>query len=91
MNLMTSADARVDYKADFAQDLKFRTMHPAIELMQSQNLLYLFPRIAEHLLTVLPSLWGPTHPKSSKLGLGRVIVEATQTSLKACELLLQTH
>ena len=32
------------------------------------------PTSAEHLLAAFPSLCGPTHPKLSKLGLGRVIV-----------------
>ena len=31
---------------------------------------------AEHLLTAFPSLCGPTHPKPSQLGWGRVIMEA---------------
>jgi hypothetical protein len=34
------------------------------------------PTYAEHLLSAFPSLCGPTHPKSSQLGWGRVIVEA---------------
>lgn len=34
------------------------------------------PRGVEHLLAAFPSLCGPTHPKPSQLGLGRVIVEA---------------
>ena len=35
-----------------------------------------FPRDAEHLLALLPSLCGPSHPKPSRLGLGQVTVEA---------------
>ena len=31
---------------------------------------------AEHLLAAFPSLCGPTHPKPSQFGCGRVIVEA---------------
>jgi hypothetical protein len=33
------------------------------------------PTYAEHLLAAFPSLCGPTHPKPSQLGWGRVIVE----------------
>ena len=34
------------------------------------------PRGAEHLLALLPSLSGPSHPKPSRLGLGQVTVQA---------------
>jgi hypothetical protein len=34
------------------------------------------PTYAEQLLSAFPSLCGPTHPKPSQLGWGRVIVEA---------------
>ena len=40
------------------------------------NLLEGIPTYAEHLLAAFPSLCGPTHPKPSQLGWGRVIVEA---------------
>ena len=39
------------------------------------TILKVFP-YDDHLLAAFPSLWGPTHPKPSHLGWGRVIVEA---------------
>lgn len=38
--------------------------------------LKIVPRGDEHLLAASSSLCGPTHPKPSQCGLGRVIVEA---------------
>jgi hypothetical protein len=38
------------------------------------------PTHAEHLLAAFPSLCGPTHPKPSQLGWGRVTVEARSSN-----------
>ena len=39
------------------------------------------PRGAEHLLAALPSLHGPTHPKSPQLGLGIVEARSSDAAL----------
>ena len=45
-------------------------------ILDSSNSLEGVLRDAEHLLALLPSLCGPSHPKPSRLGLGQVTVAA---------------
>lgn len=49
------------------------------------------PRDADHLLVILPSLWGPSHPKPSPLDLGQVTVEARPSSGDYIMNLIEPH
>lgn len=46
------------------------------------------PTGAEHVLAALPSLCGPTHPKPSQLGLGRVTMEVRSSGTALITFLL---